>query len=116
MRGEADRVREVLHGEHSGCYDYEDGNHYLTDGRVKFIWYSQTGREQLFDLESDPEETRDLARGDGAEGRVAPWRTRLIEILKDRPEGCSDGTRLIAGRPHEELIPGYEPGGMYPFL
>ncbi len=34
-----------------------------------------------------------------------PWRVRLADILKDRPEGFSDGTRLISGRPHDELVP-----------
>ena len=41
-----------------------------------------------------------------AETRVSPWRDRLIQQLRDRPEGFTDGTRLIPGQPHEYLVPG----------
>ena len=78
--------------------------HYLVDGHTKYIWYSQTGRELLFDLDADPRELHDLLRDPDGEQRVAPWRRRLIEFLRDRPEGFTDGTRLISGRPHRNLI------------
>ena len=91
LRGETGGVREVLHGEHSGCYAYEDGNHFLVDGKHKYIWYSQTGREHLFDLDADPRELHDLALDEGAEARLAPWRERLVDVLRGRPEGCVEG-------------------------
>lgn len=116
VRGESDGVRDALHGEHSGCYAYEHGNHYVTDGRHKYIWFTQTGREHLFDLDDDPYETRDLALGEGADDLLSPWRKRLIRFLKGRPEGFTDGDRLIAGREHRSVMPGYDPAGMYPFL
>ena len=106
MRGEADGWREVLHGEHAGCYRYEDGVHYLTDGYFKYVWYSQTGREHLFNLDVDATEQHDMARNEGADDLLSPWRKRLIEALKNRPEGFTDGKQLIAGRPHNELVPG----------
>ena len=34
---------------------------WLTDGRWKYVWFSGDGREQLFDLQSDPQERHDLA-------------------------------------------------------
>ena len=116
MRGETSAVRDVLHGEHSGCYDHADGNHFLTDGHEKYIWYTQTGKEQLFDLDADPDEGRDLALSDTAEVRVKPWRERLIDALRGRPEGFTDGDRLIGGRPHDTVLPGYDPGETYPVL
>ncbi len=116
LRGEAVGVRDVLHGEHSGCYAYEHGNHYVTDGHHKYVWYTQTGREHLFDLDEDPLELKDLASGDGAEDRLAPWRKRLIGFLDGRPEGFTDGETLIAGREHRSVMPGYEPARMFPFL
>jgi hypothetical protein len=79
--------------------------HYLVDGHTKYIWYSQTGRELLFDLDRDPQERHDLTRDPGAEERLAPWRRQLIERLRRRPEGFTDGERLIAGRPHGNLVP-----------
>ena len=105
MRKQQDAWREVLHGEHAGCYRSEDGMHYLTDGHFKYVWHSQTGREHLFHLAEDANELRDLASKDGAEERLEPWRTRLIETLKGRPEGFTDGKRLIVGQPHKELVP-----------
>ena len=116
LRGETGGVREVLHGEHSGCYAYEEGNHFLVDGSHKYIWYSQTGREHLFDLDADPRELHDLALDADAEARLAPWRERLVDVLRGRPEGCVEGDRLVAGRRHDTLLPGYDPDKSWPFL
>ncbi len=96
---EAAGWRPFVHGEHSACYHPDHGMQYLTDGRTKFIWYTRSGREQLFDLEVDPQELRDLAPLPAQAERLALWRQRLIEILAARPEdGLSDGRRLFSGR------------------
>ena len=71
----------------------------LTDGREKYVWFTSDGREQFFDLENDPDELHDLSRSAGSAERVAWWRSQLVEVLKDRPEGFSDGTRLVPGQP-----------------
>ena len=113
MQGNTDRVRDYLHGEHSGCYDYSHGNHYVTDGHYKYVWYSQTGREHLFNLQDDPHETHDLAE---SETLLTPWRNRLIEFLRHRPEGFTDGTNLIAGQTHDALLPDYHPDATYSYL
>lgn len=105
MRREAPRWREILHGEHAGYYSYDQGVHFLTDGHAKYIWYSQTGQEHLFNLDEDPSERHDLALHDDAEAAIAPWRSRLIAQLVGRPEGFTDGERLIVGRPHEAIVP-----------
>ncbi len=104
MRGEKKGPREVLHGEHAGCYKYDDGVHFLTDGTHKYLWYSQTGGEQLFNLQDDPNELRDLARVEQEASALVLWRKHLIELLQDRPEGFSDGQKLIAGQPHRPYI------------
>ena len=114
MRGETPTVREYLHGEHAGQYAYELGQHYLTDGHRKYIWYSQTDREQLFDLDEDPAELHDLAPAGGAE--LDRWRSRLVEVLRDRPEGFVRDGELVTGRPHDLFIPGYDPTKLYPYL
>ena len=90
MQGHTDRIRGFLHGEHAGCYAYNHGNHYVTDGCYKYVWYSQTGREHLFNLEEDPHETHDISREPDVETRIQPWRNCMIEFLKDRPEGFTD--------------------------
>jgi len=105
LRGETDtQWRDVLHGEHSPCYSEEQANHYLTDGKMKYIWRPTSGSEQLFDLQNDPNECHDLtADADQAE-LVTTWRNRLIEQLKDRPEEFTDGSQLIAGRPYPRMM------------
>ena len=101
--------RDVLHGEHSGFQDYvRDGNHFLVDGRMKYIWFSQTGSELLFDLSVDPNECHDLS----GEQDLMSWRSRLADVLRDRPEGFTDGSRLIAGQPQDHLLPTHVPDGM----
>ncbi|MHC5059052.1 MAG: arylsulfatase [Planctomycetota bacterium] len=92
-RGERPEWREYVHGEH--CLG-ELSNHWLTDGRAKYAWYSQDGCEQLFDIESDPYEARDLS-GERPD-EVAAWRARLVSELTGREEGYVSGSELVAGR------------------
>jgi arylsulfatase len=106
MRGETSGWREYLHGEHAGCYNYDDGVHFLTDGIEKYIWYSQTNREHLFNLNEDPNELCDLSGHAAHEEALKVWRARMADSLAERPEGFSDGSRLISGRPHDVLVPG----------
>jgi arylsulfatase A-like enzyme len=98
--------REYLQGEHSACYSEDEAMQYLTDGREKYIWFTLSGREQLFDLREDPDELHDLAGDPAAAERLALWRSRMVEVLAARPEdGLSDGERLIPGK----LLPAVRP-------
>jgi len=99
LRGENDFDREWVHFEHS------TGMQALTDGRHKYIWFVQDGSEQLFDLENDPGETRDLAATEEGRGLLPLWRQRLAERLAGRPEGFSDGDKLIPGRERLSALP-----------
>jgi len=106
LQGDADHLdREFIHGEHATCYSYEQANHFLTDGREKYVWITHNGEEQLFDLVEDPGELCNLAALPAQAERVTRWRERLIERLAGRPEGFTDGTKLIAGRPHDAVLP-----------
>jgi arylsulfatase A-like enzyme len=118
VKGEKERVRDFLHGEHCGMksYSINDGHHYLVDGRFKYIWFSQTGRELLFDLLEDPHELHDLASEGNAEERLKPWRERLVDILDGRPEGFAENSKLNTGCAHDRVIPGYDPDKMTKFL
>ena len=89
--------RPWLHGEHCMCYHTDQAMHYLTDGRTKYIWFPYLGSEQLFDLEADPHETRDLARSDQPDHRrnLEACRRRLIDTLRDRgSDDLLDGEQL----------------------
>jgi arylsulfatase A-like enzyme len=98
MRGEQSPHREYLHIQHAGIH------HCLTDGREKYIWFTTDGREQLFNLVDDPRECHDLSTDPASRNRISYWRNLLIDKLRDRPEGFSDGTQLIAGREFKPLL------------
>ncbi|MHC4914856.1 MAG: sulfatase-like hydrolase/transferase [Planctomycetota bacterium] len=95
LRGEADAVRDELHGEHDGTY----ANHYLVRGRYKYIWYSQANEEQLFDLAEDPSELSDLS-GDAA--LLAPMREAMARQLAGRADAAYEPAAL---RPLENRTP-----------
>lgn len=84
MRGEKEKVREFVHGEHSTCYAEENEMQYLTDGQWKYIWFPRADREQLFDLKTDRYETRDLSEDAQHQSTLEKWRQRLIETLAPR--------------------------------
>lgn len=88
-------VRSWLHGEHSFHSDLS--NHYIVTENDKFIWYSQTGQEQYFDLEKDPHETHDAIHDTLYQSRIDELRELMIYELTGRPEGYSDGKQLIKG-------------------
>jgi arylsulfatase len=95
-RGEQHVWRSHLNGEH---IRFNQSLHWITDGHEKYVWFSGTGHEQLFDLDTDPQELHDLARDASATERVTYWRQMLIQELQGREEGFTDGHRLVPGRP-----------------
>ena len=100
-RGESTEWRRHLHGEHTfGGQSVQ----YVTDGSEKYIWFSGTGREQLFDLAADPQELHDLSADAAHSGRLEPWRAVLARELAGREEGMSDGGKLITGRPVSPVL------------
>lgn len=109
--------REWLHGEHSFG---EDSNHFIVTATDKFVWFSRSGREQYFALESDPREERDLIGDPGSAARIGELRALLVRTLSGREEGYSDGIRLIPGKApvnvlsHPEWPEQTEAGGEQP--
>ena len=100
-RGEDVQWRPYIHVECTGAL----GNHALTDGKEKYIWFVRDGSEQFFDLSQDPRECHDLSADPSAADRVSRWRNLMIEELKDRPEGFSDDGHLIAGQTYSTVLP-----------
>ncbi len=101
IRGQDVEWRPFLQGEHTF---FGTSWQSLTDGREKYIWWSKSGREQLFDLVRDPQERSDLAGSAVSAGRLEHWRSRLIAELEGREEGFTDGKRLIPGRPVSQCL------------
>lgn len=100
-QGRQPQWRRYLHGEHAAG---PLSNHWITDGRQKFVWFSQTGREQFFDLASDPQELHDRIDDDGLDSQIRQFRQWLIEELTGREEGYTDGQRLITGRTPKQVL------------
>jgi arylsulfatase len=116
LRRQTTSVRDCLHGEHAGQYSYDMGVHYLVGDRYKYIWYSQSGVEHLFDLTSDANETKDLTRTSDASTLLGPWRDRLTAVLNDRPEGFVKEGRLTPGAPHKHVVPNHPAAQFTAFL
>ncbi|MDQ8738771.1 arylsulfatase [Paenibacillus sp. LHD-38] len=94
-RKEQTEWRSYIHGEH--VYGARS-HHYVTDGKEKYIWFSQTGEEQFFDLRTDPQELINAVCDADASARVAVWRDRVVQELEEREEGYVSGGQLVAGR------------------
>ena len=69
--------------------------------RYKLNLYHDTGEMQLFDMENDPQELRDLAREPGHEGIIA----RLQRLYMDEKAG--EDYRLNASRGGLSEIPAF---------
>lgn len=95
IKGKDKTWRDYIHGEHQ--YD-EYSSHYITNGKKKYIWYSQTGEEQFFDLEKDPDEVENLIDDLSYDDDIKKYRNYLIKELEGREEGYTDGEKLIVGR------------------
>lgn len=93
--------RESLHGEHVLG---EHSNQYLLRYPYKYIWYTQTGKEQFFDLEEDPNEMKDLMDNSNYTEHINDLRQELIDSLEDREEGFVKDNKLVVGRKQFNLI------------
>ncbi len=94
VRGEGWQGRPYIEGEHVRSED--ESNQWLTDGRMKYIWFTESGRELLFDLQNDPQELDDLSQKNPAE--TTRWRERLIRQIEGYEEGFVRDGALVPGR------------------
>ncbi|HWR50239.1 MAG TPA: arylsulfatase [Bryobacteraceae bacterium] len=78
--------REYIDLEHDVCYSPRNHWNALTDGDWKYIFHAFDGQEQLFNLDSDPHELRDLAGDVTHQAELRRWRRRLIEHFVERGE------------------------------
>lgn len=94
--GKIANKREYIHGEHS--FHSQLSSQFIITEHDKYIWYSETGIEQYFDLAKDPKETHNAINDEIYQERIAYLRKCLIMELAGREEGYSDGHSLITGR------------------
>lgn len=71
--GEAERVRDSMY------LIYENKMRAVSDGRWKFVRYPPIDHEQLFDLQSDPDELVNLAGKPEHQDRLGAMRTLMAE-------------------------------------
>lgn len=93
LRGETETWRTHLHGECCEVPTAGSGMQYIVEGKHKYTWWPGTGDEHLFDLEADPHEMHNLADDDHA-AELQHFRALLMNELKGRPEGFTDGKTL----------------------
>ncbi|MFT5424734.1 MAG: arylsulfatase A-like enzyme [Phycisphaerales bacterium] len=79
---------------------YKDLQRAVRDERWKLIVYSKINRVQLFDLENDPFEQRDLAGVAGYEAQV----NRLLERLQGLQARAGDEQELFSGSPSSPVF------------
>ncbi len=88
--------RTMLDLEHASCYAPKDGWVALTDQRYKYIYYTITGAQQLFDLQNDPHELRDLAAEPSSAALVKEWRKKMVKHLAIRGDAwVRDGDLVV---------------------
>lgn len=98
--GQGDTPRVVC-GE---CGQAENGTAFATDGRFKYIYYTQGGVEHLFEIETDPDNLRNLAHEADYAAVKARLKDHLIAYLTrfDRPM-VSQG-QLLATEPELDAL------------
>ena len=93
-QGKAERVRETL------FLSFSKVQRAVRDHRWKMIRYPQINHTQLFDLEDDPHERRDLA----AEPQHAARMSKMLEMMRRSQEQAGDTLPLSVERPGPKAI------------
>lgn len=76
--------RKVLCLEHSKVYEPDNAWVAITDGRYKYIFFTLTGEEQLFDLEKDPYELINMLPTEGKSDIYRNLYSGLVNELAER--------------------------------
>jgi arylsulfatase len=88
--------RPSLDLEHASCYQPKDGWVALMDARYKYVYYTITGDQQLFDLKQDPQELHDLATEKDSAALVKSWREKMVQHLAIRGDAwVRDGDLVV---------------------
>ncbi len=93
--------REFIHGEHAICYDKSQAMQFITDGKMKYIYFTYSGDEQFFDLINDPYECDDLIQNPDYQARIEKFRAQLVKEFSNRPQD----NMLVDGKLSTGLLP-----------
>jgi arylsulfatase A-like enzyme len=89
IQGKAEAVRDTIFLAYRGV------QRAVRRGRWKLIRYPEVDRTQLFDLEADPSETKDVSGDPEQRGRVR----ELLALLAEEQKRFGDAQPLTADRP-----------------
>ena len=93
LRGEAGVVHDYIHGQMGE-------KHMIHDGRHKYLYHVEDGRELLFDKSTDPLDEHNLSEN---ETLVGPLREKLVRHLeRDKHEHVAGGALRNNNRPFNE--------------
>ena len=67
----------------------------ITDGRWKYIFYPEGGQEQLFDLESDPQEALDLAPSEEHDEQKRALQGEMVARHQSRSSQAVENGKLL---------------------
>ena len=100
IRGCTQNWREVLDLEHAQIYWQGNSWIALTDGRHKYIYFTLTGEQQLFDLDNDPHELDNLVETTSNSELVGQWRKRMVDHVSVRGKAwVKDGDLVVQDKP-----------------
>ena len=99
--------RKWIDMEHAACYSPDNYWYALTDGKIKYVWYFRTGKEQLFNLERDPEETRDLSKDTMYREELEILRSEMASHLEERGEDWVKDGKLVIRKQSMLYSPNY---------
>jgi arylsulfatase A-like enzyme len=84
VQGRSQNWRKVLDLEHAQIYWQGNSWVALTDGSHKYIYFTLTGEQQLFELDDDPHEMNNLADDAAYAELLSQWRQCMVEHLSIR--------------------------------
>ena len=94
-------------------------NHWnaLTDGHIKYIFQAYSSSEQLFDLDSDPGELKNLAEEKEWKETTEKWRSYMVDQFNQEKRGnrwVDENTRQLKRRIRGQLHSPFYPGARRP--
>jgi arylsulfatase A-like enzyme len=78
----------------------------ITDGKWKYIWYPEGGNEQLFDLENDRYETKNLAGEKSRQDILEELKDELIKRHENLAYGFVKNDKLVKTAVKNDQIDG----------
>lgn len=99
--------RKYIDIEHSTAYFSDNYWCALTDGKIKYIWFCRTGKEQLFDLKRDPYEIHDLSEDISWKKKLNEMRRVMVEHLRERGEEWVKNDSLVIRKNNLLYSPNY---------